>query len=64
MSRSGRVYITLADLAAALGWERRKALRWAKKEKVVFMVAGRWVTTKDRLVTSFPEVWDCMRSEE
>jgi len=52
------VYITLTELSDAMGWNRQRALRWAQREGVVFKVAGRWVTTKKRIVASFPEVWD------
>ena len=52
------VYITLTELASAMGWNRQRALRWARREKVVFKVADRWVTTKKKIAAVFPEVWD------
>lgn len=64
MSRREPVYITLKSLADTMGWPKPRALRWAKREKVVFMLAGRWVTTKDRIAASFPEVLDRISERE
>jgi hypothetical protein len=57
-------YITLRELSDLMGWRwKEKTLRWAKREKVVFKVAGRWVTTKEKIIAVFPEALDKLQRE-
>jgi len=64
MIRSRRqVYYEIPEVAKILGWEYRKAWRWLKREKVLVWRAGRLVTTRERLVAAFPEVWQRLAAE-
>lgn len=58
-----RVYISLAELARLIGWTKMRTFRWARREKVIFMLAGRWVTTQDRITQAFPDVRDKIERE-
>lgn len=49
-------YITLLELSRLFGWTKTRTFRWATKEKVLVMVAGRWVTTRERIVSGFPDL--------
>lgn len=58
------VYITTDDVARLLGWSTQRATDWLKRENAVIKRAGRWVTTPERLRSSFPEVWDRLLEEK
>ena len=49
-------YITLLELSRMLGWTKTRTERWAKREKVLVMIAGRWVTTRERILSAFPDL--------
>ena len=49
-------YITLLELSRMFGWPKARTARWAKKEKVLVMIAGRWVTTRERILSAFPDL--------
>lgn len=49
-------YITLLELSRMLGWTKKRTARWAQKEKVLVMLAGRWVTTRERIISAFPDL--------
>lgn len=55
-----KLLISLSQLAEVLGWNRQRALRWARREGIMVQVAGRWVTTRDRIRLAFPDVADRM----
>jgi hypothetical protein len=57
MHEIGSVYITLAQVAAVLGWSKRKARGWLLRESALVLRAGRWVTTRELLIAAFPEIW-------
>lgn len=70
MSRSDPtpVYVLATEVQAALGWTSdnpyqhhlgyKKTIRWMRKGKILIRRSGRWVTTRDLLITEMPEVWD------
>ncbi len=51
-----QTYVTLLELSRMFGWTKTRTFRWAMREKVIVMVAGRWVTTRERILSSFPDL--------
>lgn len=62
MKDASPVYITVSQVQKALGWEGRngywRTFRWLKKSHVLVKRGGRWVTTRDLLLTEMPEIWN------
>lgn len=52
------VYLTVSQVAKVLGWDYRKTWRWLGKAGALVRRNGRLVTTPERLIESFPEVYD------
>jgi hypothetical protein len=52
------VYITVSEVARVLGWSYLKTLRWLRKAGAIVRRNDRLVTTPERLIEAFPEVYD------
>jgi hypothetical protein len=51
------VYYSVSDIAAILGWGYLRTYRWLMREDALVKRGSRLVTTRDKLIATFPEVW-------
>ena len=50
------LYFDTSDVATLLDFDVRKARRWLLREGAVKKRGGRWYTTREKLLETFPEL--------
>lgn len=57
-ARDEAVYISMAQIAAILGWRTERAREWLRKEGATIRIGRQYYTTRSRLRAEFPEILD------
>lgn len=60
MTGLGKGYIETAEIARVLGpkWSARRVRRWLQRRGAATKIGGRWYTTRAKLRSAFPEVYE------